>query len=341
MGPEQHLQSRAVDPGAVARAKWVYPAAWIALMAIYAAALFANGIPIGFAVRNAVANLLPDALVGIAVLRMPRWIRGFGPHVALMIAFVVLAGAGWLGLVGLDSLLFGGPMKINWRIVPFRVLNDVLIYSTLAGVAGAAKAEALRAQASLEAMRGQLNPHFILNTYHSLVGLVRRDPAVAESALEQLGDLLRYSLRVHRDGVDEVTLAEECAFVESYLALERLRLGERLRVRVDTSAAALETLVPTFSVQILVENAIRHAIAPRAAGGMLDIRVQEHDGRLRIAVRDESNGDALETNEGSRMGLRLLQERLAALYGARATLTLRSVEGGTCADLELPARRAR
>jgi LytS/YehU family sensor histidine kinase len=90
-----------------------------------------------------------------------------------------------------------------------------------------------------------------------------------------------------------------------------------------------------------VENALRHAIAPRAAGGMLDIRVQEHDGRLRIAVRDESNGDALETNEGSRMGLRLLQERLAALYGARATLTLRSVEGGTCADLELPARRAR
>ena len=308
-------------------------------MAIYSAALFANGIPIGFAVRNAVANLLPDALLGLVVLRRSRSIRGFAPHLALMIAFVVLAGAGWLALVGLDSLLFGGEVKINWRIVPFRVLNDVLIYSTLAGVARAANAEALRARASLEAMRSQLNPHFILNTFHALVGLVRRDPDVAENALEQLGDLLRYSLRIHRDGIDEVPLAEEYAFVESYLALERLRLGDRLRVSVDAPAAALENLVPTFSVQILVENAIRHAIAPRAAGGLLDIRVQERDGRLRIAVKDESNGDATGHSEGSRMGLRLLQERLAALYGTDATLTLRRVDGGTSADLELPARR--
>jgi len=203
----------------------------------------------------------------------------------------------------------------------------------------AAKAEALRARASLEAMRSQLNPHFILNTYHALLGLVRREPALAESALEQLGDLLRYSMRIHRDGIDEITLREECAFVDSYLALERLRLGDRLQVRIDTPSATLENMVPTFSVQILVENAIRHAIAPRAAGGLLDIRVQESDGRLRIAVKDEANGERLESSEGSRMGLRLLQERLAALYGTRATLTLRSVDGGTSADLELPARR--
>jgi len=315
-------------------------------MAIYAAALFANGVPLGLAFRNGVANLLPDALLGLVVLRLPRIVKGVAPHLALLIAFVVLAGAGWIGLVALDALIFGGPVKIVWRIVPFRVINDVLIYSTLAGFAymreqaeRAAKAEALRARASLEAMRSQLNPHFILNTYHALLGLVRREPALAESALEQLGDLLRYSMRIHRDGIDEITLREECAFVDSYLALERLRLGDRLQVRIDTPNATLENMVPTFSVQILVENAIRHAIAPRAAGGLLDIRVQERDGRLRIAVKDEANGERMENSEGSGMGLRLLQERLAALYGTHATLTLRSVDGGTSADLELPARR--
>jgi hypothetical protein len=324
------------------RDAWIYPAAWIALLAIYSAALFANGIPFALAIRNAIANLLPDALLGLLVLRLPRYVtrHRVAAHAGLLVAFIVLAGAGWIGLVALDSLIFGEPVKIYWRIVPFRVLNDILIYSTLAGLAYMREQSELRARASLEAMRSQLNPHFILNTYHALVGLVRRDPDVAESALEQLGDLLRYSLRVHRDGIDEVPLREECAFVENYLALERLRLGERLRVVVDAPPETLETLVPTFAVQILVENAIHHAIAPRAAGGAIGIRVHERDGRLHIAVRDEANGERIESKtDGSQMGLRLLRERLAALYGAQATLTLRSVEGGTCAELELPARR--
>ena len=204
----------------------------------------------------------------------------------------------------------------------------------------AVELESLLRQAQLEALRSQLNPHFILNTFHALVGLVRREPAVAESALERLGDLLRYSLRIHRDGIDEVPLREECAFVDSYLALERLRLADRLQVEVDTPEATLDYLVPTFAVQILVENAIRHAIAPRAAGGRLLIRAQQDDGRLHVAVTDEGATEiAGAPNGGSGMGLRLLQERLAALYGGRATLTLRPVDGGTCAELELPARR--
>ena len=345
------------------RAAWLYAAVWVALMTIYATALFANGAAIGLAARNAVANLLPDALLGLAVLRLPSFLpwpkeargRFYAAHLGLLVAFVVIAVAGWLALLAFDGWLFNvHPLRVYWRIVPFRVLYDILIYCDLAGVAyasqnaeamrqqaeRAAHAEALRARASLEAMRSQLNPHFILNTFHALVGLVRREPALAESALERLGDLLRYSLRIHREGIDEVPLREECAFVESYLALERLRLADRLQVNVDTPPATLEYLVPTFAVQILVENAIRHAIAPRAAGGLLDIRVQETDGRLRVAVKDEGNGEAINARfEGSRMGLRLLQERLTALYGGNAKLTLRRVEGGTCADLELPVRR--
>jgi hypothetical protein len=339
------------------RDRWIYPAAWLALAAIYTAALTASGLAAGLAIRNVAANLLPDALLGIAVLRLPamvRWPEGskgrfFALHAGALALFAIASAAGWIALMLLDSIVFGGRIKVDLsiRFIPFRLVYDILIYCTLAGfayardhAARAARAEALRARAALEAMRSQLNPHFILNTFHALLGLIRRDPALAERALERLGDLLRYSLRVQRDGIDEVPLRDECAFVDSYLELERLRLAERLRVTVDAPQAAMETLVPTFALQILVENAIRHAIAPRAAGGMLEIRVAQNDGRLHLAVRDEGAGEATVHGEnGSGVGLRLLHERLGALYGSDARLTMRKTDGGTCADLELPARR--
>ena len=346
------------------RNTWIYAVAWVPLLTMYSAAFIANGVPIGLALRNAIANFLPDALLGLVVIRLPSLLpwpdgkkgRFFAVHLGILAAFLAAAAAGWVSLIDVDSLLFTRrfDVRINFRFVPFRIINEVLIYCAIAGAAyawqnaeavreqaaRAAKAEALRARAALEAMRSQLNPHFILNTFHALVGLLRREPAIAETALERLGDLLRYSLRVQRDGIDEVPLREECAFVENYLALERLRLADRLRVSIETPPGALECLVPTFAVQILVENAIRHAIAPRAAGGLLQIRAQEIDGHLRVTVKDEGAGESVDSSiEGSRMGLRLLHERLAALYGSNAKLTLRSMDGGTCADLEFPARR--
>jgi len=350
--------------GLTRRKASIYIAAWLALMMIYAAALYTNNAPIDDAVRASIANRLPDGLLGLLVLRLPslvRWSddrrgRFLAAHLGFLIAFVVLALAGWMVMIGVDSLLFTHRLtfRIPWRIVPFWAIYDILIYGSLAGIGyalrnaeelreqaeRATRAEALRARASLEAMRSQLNPHFILNTFHALVGLVRREPAMAESALERLGDLLRYSLRIQRDGIDEVPLREERAFVESYLDLERLRLGDRLNVSIDMPQPTLECLVPTFALQILVENAVRHAIAPRAAGGFLRIRAGETNGHLRVMVLDEGNGESVEEHsEGSGMGLRLLHERLAALYGGDAKLTLRTIEGGTCADLELPARR--
>src|SRR5437868_5688301 len=279
--------------------RWIYPAGWVVLLLVYWVALVINGFPTEMALRVAITNYLPDALLGLAVFRLPLFVRRsdekkgrfIATHFLVLVDFVLIAGVGWIGLVALDSVIFTGRLNltVNFHFVAFRVLLEVFIYGTLAGVAyalqnarevrqqaeRAAKAEALRARAALEAMRSQLNPHFILNTFHALVGLVRREPAIAESALERLGDLLRYSLRIQRDGIDEVSLREECAFVENYLDLERLRLGDRLKVSVDTPPATLDVLVPTFAVQILVENAIRHAIAPRAAGGILEIRAEQ------------------------------------------------------------------
>ncbi len=350
----------------------MYAAAWLPFLTFYLVAFIANGVPVQLAVRNAVATILPDALLGVLVLRLPRRLpwpearrgRFFMAHLGLMLFFVLASAAVWAALVGLDSFLFNGvfAVGIQLRVLPFRALNDLLIYCTLAGLsyawhnaaagreqaARAARAEAMRARAEMEALRSQLNPHFILNTFHALVGLVRREPAVAEAALERLGDLLRYSLRIQREGLDEVTLREEWAFVQSYLDLERLRLGDRLRVSFDAAAATLDCFVPSFALQTLVENAMRHAIAPRAEGGHLAVSVdlvdRLVDGRLRIQVEDEGPGaSAQPPAESHGVGLRLLQERLAVLYEGQASLSLNAAPGGVrgvCAVLDLPVRRS-
>ncbi len=342
--------------------RWAYAVAWLLYLILYTAAFIANGVPPGYAARNALANVLPGVLLGALVLWLPRRLpwpesrkaRFFAVHFGLLIAFILSSAAGWVALVRLDALLFREPFKgINWGIAPLRMLIDLLIYCTLAGLAyarqnaatgreqaaRAARAEALRARAELEALRSQLNPHFILNTIHALMGLVRREPAVAEEALERLGDLLRYGLRIQREGLDQVALRDEWAFVQSYLDLERLRLGERLRVSFEAADPALDCQVPSFALQTLVENAIRHAIALRAEGGLLAIRVRRVEDRLRIEVEDGGPGPLAKLPvEGNGLGLRLLRERLAALYDGQATLSLHHAAEGACAALELPAR---
>ncbi len=351
-----------------ARRGWTYAAAWIPILTIFVTAFLAGGSPLGLAVRNAVANLLPGALLGLAVLQVPRHLpwrgdrrgRAFALLGFLLLVFLGLSCLGWLALFRLDAWVFGIRWKFEaaLRVMPWRALNDCLIFCALAAVAyarqaaaesrelvaRAARAEMLRARAELETLRSQLNPHFILNTFHALIGLVRRDPAVAQTALERLGDLLRYGLRVQRENLDLVPLGDEWAFVETYLELERLRLAERLRVGFTAAEGTLEVLVPSFSLQTLVENSVRHTIAPRVGGGRLDIAVRREGDRLSIRVEDEGDGPVGSPpglpNGGQGVGLRLLRERLQALYGGEAALAVEVHERGGQALLEVPVRRA-
>ncbi|HKD18213.1 MAG TPA: histidine kinase [Thermoanaerobaculia bacterium] len=329
-----------------------YAAAWVVLWAVYTALFAASGVPVGMAARAAAAAAIPPALVGLAALslakRWPwppagRWrlaARLVAAIAALAVASVVL----WLLLVEIDlRVLHSAGRRPTAPIVAWQCVINFLLLSSLAGVGyarheaealrdargAAARAEALRARAELQLLRSQVQPHFILNVLHALLGLVRRDPARAEAALERLGELLRFGSEVHQAGRDWVPLSREWDFVTSYLELERVRLGSRLAVSADADDGALDVAVPPFALQPLVENAIVHGVAPRAGGGRIEVSARREDGRLRLSVRDDGPGASEEQVTASpRTGLRLLRERLAALYAGRARMRFETPPGG-------------
>jgi sensor histidine kinase YesM len=186
-----------------------------------------------------------------------------------------------------------------------------------------------------------LNPHFLLNTLHTLIGLVRREPGEAERALERLGELLHYGLRLHREAVDLVTLGEEWRFAAGYLEIERLRMGGRLQLSLEEDGQLMDCLVPPFTLQPLVENAIVHGLAPRREGGRIAVAARRSGERLLLEVCDDGPGlNGSVPAGGAGLGLRLLRERLSMLYGGRAALRLETGEGGGLrATLDLPLER--
>src|SRR5262245_36457020 len=360
--PGTGMSSRALPRPPVA----AYTGAWVALAAVYSAIYASAGIPVFMAVRGALASAVPNALVGLITLglarRWPwpshsRW-RLAARLVPAVVGLGLAASAGWLLLIALDGRVALGVVKWPpWPIVAWQATLNVLIQLALAGIGYAwytaeelreaservARADALRARAELQLLRSQVQPHFILNVLHALLGLVRRDPARAESALERLGELLRFGSEVHQAGRDWVPLSREWDFVRTYLELERVRLGNRLTVSIHADDGALDVPVPPFALQPLVENAIVHGVAPRAAGGRVEISACRSEGRLRLAVRDDGPGAVEGEIEASpRMGLRLLRDRLSALYAGRASVRFESpAAGGFVVRLDLPDDGAR
>lgn len=198
----------------------------------------------------------------------------------------------------------------------------------------AMRAEARAAEARLAVLKGQLNPHFLFNALHSVSALIRRDPDQAELALERLGDLLRVSLD---DVADGVTIAEELRFTRDYLELEQLGMGERLVYDIDADESALDAVVPPFALQVLAENAVRHGIAPRPRGGRISIEIREGNETIRLSVRDDGLGTSALEPPREDGALANLKDRLAGLYGERATLNADSPEtGGFVAQLDIP-----
>ncbi len=203
----------------------------------------------------------------------------------------------------------------------------------------AAHLEKLLAEARLHTLQTQLHPHFLFNTLNAISAFMEKEPRVARRMMAELGGLLRFSLD-HADR-QEITLAEELAFLENYLSIERMRFEDQLTVEVEAAPETLEALVPSFLLQPLVENAIRHGITTRAAAGHIQVRAARENGRLSLQVRDDGVGlpEGWCLAEHGGVGLSNTVARLEQLYGDQYCFRIESAPSdGVLVDIELPFR---
>jgi signal transduction histidine kinase len=219
---------------------------------------------------------------------------------------------------------------LAWSVLYVGIKHQQALYRERAR---AARAESLANAARLEALRFQLNPHFLFNALNAVSTLIAEGrQADASRMLARIGDLLRTTLA--RDGAADVPLAEELDLVQRYLDIEQVRLGDRLTLRVDVDPDAWHARVPSLLLQPLVENAVRHAIAPRERGGEIVISARRNNGHLAVVVEDDGPGM---TGEARGIGLANTHERLRHRYpdAHRFTLTT-GRRGGLRIDIELP-----
>lgn len=203
-----------------------------------------------------------------------------------------------------------------------------------------ARLAAQLSEARLGALRMQLNPHFLFNSLNAVTVLVRdQNTAAASRMLELLSDVLRRVLRT--DATHKTTLSEELDFLERYLAIEQVRFSDRLRPRIEIDPAISRAAVPSFVLQPLVENALRHGIARRAGAGILQVSARREGSQLVLTVLDDGPGLPAAFDPGAPasggVGLANTRARLAALYGGQATLDVANREGGgVVATVRLP-----
>ena len=202
-----------------------------------------------------------------------------------------------------------------------------------------AQLEGQLSAAQLEALRMQLNPHFLFNTLHAISTLMARDVKGARTMISDLSGLLRRVL----DGTDapEVPLDDELDVLSHYFGIERTRFADRLEVSMNAEEGTRNALVPTLILQPLVENAIKHGIAPRGEGGRVEVVAQRLNGHLVVNVRDDGPGlpPGGPTREG--VGLKNTRDRLEKIYGEQASLTLSNrPEGGLDAEVRIPFHAA-
>jgi len=269
-------------------------------------------------------------------------------HLGAALAFC----AAWAGMgTVLKAILQPGALSagaprffVGWffTTLPF----GVAIYLAVVGIEHAvhyfAQVSRLSEQlagARLAALQAQLNPHFLFNSLNTAAVLVREgDRTSATRVIQQLSDLLRRTL--NRRQVHEVPLDDELALVHQYLAVEQARFSDRLRPEFWIEAEARSALVPSFALQHLVQNAVRHGVAERIEAGHVMVTASRSDDVLELSVMDDGPGIAPGAEALPGHGLDETRQRLAALYGDRASLVLERLPAGTAARMRLPFRKA-
>jgi len=199
--------------------------------------------------------------------------------------------------------------------------------------------EARLTQARLHTLKMQLHPHFLFNTLNGIAALTHGNPKGANRMLAKLSDLLRMSLE--DEGAQEVSLRSELEFIRRYLELEQIRFDDRLTVNLEIAPNTLNALVPKLVLQPLVENAIRHGIAPLSAGGQIHVQSYRTEDTLHLSVTDNGPGLCESDDAPSRAGVGLTntRARLAELYGTAQQLELKRAQtGGVAAEITIPFR---
>jgi two-component system LytT family sensor kinase len=229
----------------------------------------------------------------------------------------------------------------------FRFLNQLLVYAAVLATGFArefflrdrsrqqhqVRLQAQLAEARLDALRMQINPHFLFNTLHAVSALVERDPGGVRRMIARLSELLRHT--IDSRGTDEVPLRDELAFLRRYIEIMEIRFQGRLQVAMNVGDDTLEALVPNLVLQPIVENALEHGAARAEGEGRIELSARRDGDELRLAVRD--NGPGLQEGAPPGVGVANTRARLEQLYGEFATLTLSNADGGgVLAEIVLP-----
>jgi LytS/YehU family sensor histidine kinase len=198
------------------------------------------------------------------------------------------------------------------------------------------KLEVAVKEAELRALKSQMNPHFIFNCLNNIRGLIVEDPERAQTVVTQLASILRYSLQA--GDTETVTLEEELQTVSDYLALEAVRLEERLQVKMDIDPSSLKISVPAMLVQTLVENGIKYGVATLPKGGEISLKSQVDSTALKIQVTN--SGQFNDASNGNGVGLKNSRERLKLLFGEAASVTVQNTSSDSVtAKIEIPIGR--
>ena len=233
----------------------------------------------------------------------------------------------------------------NWGYIALVVLSSVMCVAMAVKIWNNTRIEMnleqnqqLLLKARMDALTSQINPHFLFNTLNTVSSLIRFDPDMARGVVLKLSNILRRLLRKHETFVP---LREELEFIDDYLDIEVIRFGrDKLQIFKEIDEETLDAFVPSMLLQPMIENAIKHGLAPRLEGGQIHIRTHRRDGRLAIEIDDNGMGmspERLLEVYGGGIGISNVHERLRLLYGDQFKMDIRSQEGeGTQIRIEIP-----
>ena len=342
------LGGRVVGPigGAIITIPALMAHEWLAMPAASTAGLLGGLIRQVIPDKEDLWNFGPFTFLNIpkAIMRMLRQVEVMWEMLPLMACVGLELGRVALVMTTKAQWLFAIYPRWNWQLIlvvigtlvsvaaPLKIWNNTRIEMNLE------RHQQLLLRARMDALASQINPHFLFNTLNTVTALIRVDPDTARGVVLKLSNILRRLLRKHETFVP---LREELSFIDDYLDIEVARFGEdNLEIVKEIDDHTLDTFIPSMLLQPIVENSLKHGLAPKLEGGRIYLRTSNSNGRLHIEIEDNGVGISEEKMphvyvEG--IGLSNVRERLRVLYGADFNLDINSHEGqGTRIKIDVP-----